>query len=84
MTPTLATLALVLSLGQHAEPAPPAVEHHDQAAAVEHAAPAPEAGASGEGHGEAAGHGGAKHDETLGGVMMHHVSDGYVMEGPGK
>jgi F-type H+-transporting ATPase subunit a len=39
-----------------------------------------------EGHGEAGEHGGAHgggHDTSLGGVMMHHVGDGYVIEHPG-
>jgi F-type H+-transporting ATPase subunit a len=87
MTVTFATLALVLTLGQpapaeaqHAEHARPVEEAHGDhaAAAAEHGAPAGE-------HGEAAAeeHGAAKHDESLGAVMMHHVTDGYVIEHPG-
>ena len=68
---------------QHAAPA----EGHAAAPAehAEHGAPAAEHGAAAgheamaEGHG--GGHGG--HDTSLGGVMMHHVSDGYVIEHPG-
>ena len=67
MTTTLVTLALTLALGS-SEPA-------HGAPAGDHAAPAAE-------HGAAAGHGGG-HDESLGAVMMHHVTDGYVIEHPG-
>ncbi|MFT3913373.1 MAG: F0F1 ATP synthase subunit A [Anaeromyxobacteraceae bacterium] len=94
MTSTLATLALVLALGQHAEPATAPAEHAPAAQGTlapveaEHGAPtAPgheEHGAAAAGeHGAAAAHHGGKHDESLGGVMMHHVSDGRVMEYPG-
>ncbi|MFY3743771.1 F0F1 ATP synthase subunit A [Anaeromyxobacter sp. Red801] len=92
---TLVTLALSLSLAQHdAAPAPAAapVEQHGaapEAAALDaHAAPAGEHGAAVEAHaaggehGQAAGHEGG-HDESLGAVMMHHVTDGYVIEHPG-
>ncbi len=96
---TLLSLALSLTLAQHegaATPAPgtPAVEQQAAPAAEGHAAPA-EPGAAAEGHGaaveahaEAAGeHGAAEHggghDQSLGTVMMHHVSDGYVIEHPG-
>lgn len=92
---TLVTLALSLSLAQHdAAPAPAAapVEQHgaapEAAAPDAHAAPAGEHGAAVEAHaaagehGEAAGHEGG-HDESLGAVMMHHVTDGYVIEHPG-
>jgi F-type H+-transporting ATPase subunit a len=33
--------------------------------------------------GHEAGHAGAEHDESIGAVMLHHVSDGYVIEYPG-
>ncbi|ACL67812.1 ATP synthase F0, A subunit [Anaeromyxobacter dehalogenans 2CP-1] len=94
---TLVTLALSLSLAQHdAAPAPAAapVEQHgapapEAAAPDAHAAPAGEHGAAVEAHaaaagehGDAAGHEGG-HDESLGAVMMHHVTDGYVIEHPG-
>ncbi|GAO01794.1 F0F1 ATP synthase subunit A [Anaeromyxobacter sp. PSR-1] len=92
---TLVTLALSLSLAQHdAAPAPAAapVEQHgaatEAAAPDAHAAPAGEHGAAVEAHaaggehGQAAGHEGG-HDESLGAVMMHHVTDGYVIEHPG-
>jgi len=59
---TLATLALLLSLGQPAQP-----EAQPHGATVAHAET-----------GHAAGH-----DESLGAVMMHHVSDGYLLEFPG-
>jgi len=65
MTAALATLALVLALGQNSE---------TPAQAVEHGSP---------GEPAAAGHEGGGHDESLGGVMMHHVTDGYVVEHPG-
>jgi F-type H+-transporting ATPase subunit a len=96
MTATLLTLALSLSLAQHAgqEAAPPAA--HALPAPAGHASPSPDVATPAEGHGEveaqgaagehgaAAGeHGGAKHDESLGAVMMHHVADGYVIEHPG-
>jgi F-type H+-transporting ATPase subunit a len=76
MISTLVTIALSLSLGQHGgqdpqvEAAPPPA----------HAQGVHGAAATG-GHGEAA-HGGG-HEENLGAVMMHHVSDGYVIEHPG-
>ena len=87
---TLLSLALSLTLAQHEGTA--AVPGHD-AAAAEHAAPAeghavPAApGAAVEGrataeHAAAGEHGGG-HDQSLGAVMMHHVSDGYVIEHPG-
>ncbi|MFO0582396.1 MAG: F0F1 ATP synthase subunit A [Anaeromyxobacter sp.] len=95
MTLDLATLALVLALGQH-EPAPatapaehaPAAQGALAPVEAEHGAPAApgheEHGAAVAGeHGAAAAHHGGKHDESLGGVMMHHVSDGRVMEYPG-
>jgi F-type H+-transporting ATPase subunit a len=92
---TLALQALLAAADTHAESAPPAAaveataghEAHG-AAADPHAAPADAHGAAAEAHGEAAhgeaagGHGGG-HDESLGGVMMHHVADGYVIEYPG-
>ena len=61
-------------------------EHHPSPAG-EHAAEADAAGGhvSAE-HPAEAEHGGAhgaKHDESLGAVMMHHVSDGYELEYPG-
>jgi len=76
MTATLATLALVLSLGQSGEPSAPPAEPSGGEAAVEH-------GNAGHGAEQAAEHGGGGHDESLGTVMMHHVSDGYVIEYPG-
>ena len=39
--------------------------------------------AAAEGHGAAAGGHGGGHDQSLGAVMMHHVTDGYVIEHPG-
>jgi len=88
---TLVSIALALTLGQHDGHAEPAADPHAapaaEATAHEGAAPA-EAGhaehaAPGQ-HGDAE-HGGghAGHDESLGGVMMHHVSDGYTIEYPG-
>ena len=110
---TIVTVALSLSLAQHAgQPAAP--EAHEAAPAqAAQVAPAPEpaaphAAAPAEGHEgqpaagqvepghaaeghaehgaaaghEAAGHGGG-HDESLGGVMMHHVADGFLLEYPG-
>ncbi len=92
---TLVSLALSLTVAQHAPAADPhAQPAAEQAAQVEQHAAAPagheaaaEHGAAA-GHGEAAaehggGHGGGKHDESLGAVMMHHVADGYVIEHPG-
>lgn len=79
MTTSLATLALVLALGQHPEPAEAA--HGDaHGAPVEAAADAHGAAAE---HGAPAAHAKGGHDESLGGVMMHHVSDGRVLELPG-
>jgi F-type H+-transporting ATPase subunit a len=92
---TLLSLALSLTLAQHEGTA--AAPGHD-AAQAEHAAPAEghavpaEPGAAVEGHaaaehGAAGEHGAAEHggghDESLGAVMMHHVSDGYLVEHPG-
>jgi F-type H+-transporting ATPase subunit a len=85
---TLVTLALSLSLAQHdAAPAPAAAQVEEHGAAPEAAAPADphaavEAHAAAGEHGEAAAHEGG-HDESLGAVMMHHVTDGYVIEHPG-
>ncbi len=53
------------------------------AAADPHAAPVDAHGAPADAHGAAAGGHGAVHDESLGAVMMHHVTDGYVIEYPG-
>jgi F-type H+-transporting ATPase subunit a len=58
-----------------------AVEGH--AAPAEHGAPAGEHGAAAGEHAAAAGGHGGGHDESLGGVMMHHVADGSVIEFPG-
>jgi F-type H+-transporting ATPase subunit a len=68
MTSLLAALALALAAGQHAPD-----EHAAPAAAAEHGQ-AP--------HGEAAPHG-AEHEESLSSVLLHHVSDGYLLEHPG-
>jgi F-type H+-transporting ATPase subunit a len=88
---TLVSLALSLTLGQH-QPAPqgeaadphaaPAAEHGTAAETTpaEHGAPAGHEAAAG--HQAAGGHGGG-HDLSLGAVMMHHVTDGYVIEHPG-
>ncbi len=78
---TLVSVALNLSLAQHgaateAVPAGQAQAVEGHAVAPEHAAPAQ--------HGAAAAGHGAKHDEDLGTVMLHHVSDGYVVEYPGR
>ncbi len=85
---TLLSLALSLTLAQHEGAAAPAPGH--DAAVEQHAAPAAEGHAATEAHaavgehGAAAGeHAGAAHDTSLGGVMMHHVADGYVLEHPG-
>jgi F-type H+-transporting ATPase subunit a len=51
-------------------------------AEAEHGAAAEHGADHGAGEHAAAGHGGG-HDESLGGVMMHHVADGYVIEYPG-
>ncbi|MBL0278395.1 MAG: F0F1 ATP synthase subunit A [Anaeromyxobacter sp.] len=86
---TLVTLALQALLASsdpaHAAPPAHAVEQaadHGAAATMDHGAPAGEHGAPAE-HGAAAGGHGAVHDESLGAVMMHHVTDGYVIEYPG-
>jgi F-type H+-transporting ATPase subunit a len=90
---TLVSLVLGLGLAQPQHDAPPAAPAA-HAAPAEHQAAEPhglpaeaEHGehASAEGHGAAAEHGGGHggHDTSLGGVMMHHVSDGYVIEHPG-
>ncbi len=85
---TLVSIALGLTLAQHDGQAAPAA--HEVAAPTEaaHAGGGDGEAAPGEtAHAEAApgehggGHGG--HDLSLGGVMMHHVSDGYVIEYPG-
>ncbi len=94
---TLVTLALSLSLAQHgAHPAaPPEHAASAPAPAAENAGPAVATPA--DGHGEAEGHGAAgehaaveahaaagEHEShDLGTVMMHHVSDGPVIEYPG-
>jgi F-type H+-transporting ATPase subunit a len=96
---TLLSLALSLTLGQHQPaPHGEAVDPHaTPAAAVEHggqATPAEPGAVGGEhampaeqgapaGHQAAAGGHRGGHDESLGGVMLHHVSDGYVIEYPG-
>jgi F-type H+-transporting ATPase subunit a len=96
MTATLLTLALSLSLAQHAgqEASPPAAVH-GEAAPAGHGSPSPDVATPAAGHGEAEAHGaagehgaaagehGGGHDESLGAVMMHHVADGYVLEHPG-
>ena len=73
MTSTLATLALVLSLGQNAEQAAPPAEAGRGEARAERE--------------EAGGHGSEsaaeRREDSLGDVMMHHVSDGYAIEYPG-
>jgi F-type H+-transporting ATPase subunit a len=90
MTATLVTLALTLSLSsaaapEHGAPSPaaaaPSEAHGGQAPAAHDTSGHAAAGqaAAGE-HGD--GHGGG-HDESLGAVMMHHVTDGYVIEHPG-
>jgi len=61
---------------QHEATAAPAPAEHGQQAADAHGA-AP--GAHGSAHGEAAGHG---EGHSLSDVMLHHVSDGYVLEFP--
>lgn len=76
----------------HAAPAGPhAAPAAEQGAAAEtapaeHGAPAGHEAAVGHeavaGHEAAGGHGGG-HDLSLGAVMMHHVTDGYVIEHPG-
>ncbi|BDG03493.1 F0F1 ATP synthase subunit A [Anaeromyxobacter oryzae] len=92
---TLVTLALSLTLSQHEGHATPAAGQ-EAAPAAEHSAAAPQhdaeaaAGAPQEhgaeahaaaGEGEHAG--AAEHDESIGAVMLHHVSDNYVLEYPG-
>jgi F-type H+-transporting ATPase subunit a len=96
---TLVSIALSLTIAQHeGHAAPPpsdagsfhggkytaeqlqaAIEAEKHGAA---AAPAEGHGTPGEQDAAAPAHGGG-HDETLGAVMMHHVTDGYVMEVPG-
>lgn len=71
MTHTLATLALLYSLGQTAEPVNPASEHPETAAE------------KAEGRAEKREARTEKREETLGNVMMNHVSDGYLLEFPG-
>ncbi len=86
---TILTIALSLSLGQHAD---------HPASAPEQGAVAPAVATPAEGHGEAEAHGaveahtapgehgaaaGEHESHDLGTVMMHHVSDGYVIEYPG-
>ncbi len=88
---TLALQALLASTDPHAAPAaaPAAVEQAaapadpHAAAADPHGAPVDAHGAPADAHGAAAGGHGAVHDESLGAVMMHHVTDGYVIEYPG-
>ena len=92
---TLVGIALSLSLAQHGHDAagePPAAPEHGaavQAAMAEegHGAAGHEAAAQGhgaEGHAAAAeGHGEGGHGGGLSEVMMHHVTDGHVLEFPG-
>jgi F-type H+-transporting ATPase subunit a len=94
---TLVSLALSLTIAQAqpgfhagatdpalhaAQPAPPA--EHTEAAGHEAAAASHEAAADGH-EAAATSHAAAAsgHDMSLGAVMMHHVTDGYVMELPG-
>lgn len=87
MIATLSSLALALSLTQ----APAAGGHEPAAAPAEHgheaAAPSDPHGAAPGEHGEHGGHAASHcagpHDTTLGGVMMHHVVDGYQLQYPG-
>jgi F-type H+-transporting ATPase subunit a len=86
---TLVTLALSLTLGQHqpaahgevADPHAATVGHETAAASHQAAAEGHEAAATS--HEKAAGAHGGGHDTSLGTVMMHHVTDGYVIEHPG-
>jgi F-type H+-transporting ATPase subunit a len=84
---TLVSLALRLAVAQ-ARPAHHGAEADPHATpAVEQAAPVAEHGAAAEpgaGHEAPAGGHGGGHDESLGTVMMHHVTDGYVLEYPGR
>lgn len=86
---SLVTLALGLSLAQvhQGHAAPPAAQAVEAPAGHGEAAPAGHGAAAG-GHGAAGEHGApgecpVVHDESLGGVMMHHVADTYVLELPG-
>ena len=95
---TLVSIALSLTIAQHeghAAPPPAGESFHggrytaeqlEAAVAGEQhageAAPAEGHGTPGE-HGAAAGAHGGGHDESLGAVMMHHVTDNYVIEHPG-
>lgn len=74
---TFVSLALSLSLAQAEGHAAAAAE----APAGEHAAAA-EHHEGGE-HAAAGGHEGGGHKNDIGSVMLHHVSDGYVLEVPG-
>lgn len=70
------TLALTLALAGAARAEEAAQEGHEAAAAEEGGH-----GAAGEAAGEHAGKG--EHATDIGSVMLHHVSDGYVLELPG-
>jgi F-type H+-transporting ATPase subunit a len=93
---TLATFALGLTLAQHgfhphaapaqqesaaAEHGAAPAAHGEEGGPAEHAAGHEAMAEHGDAH-AAGGHGGG-HDTSLGGVMMHHVADGYVVEYPG-
>jgi F-type H+-transporting ATPase subunit a len=76
---------------EHGAAMAPAQAPEHGAAPAEHGAPAAEHGAPVDhaeaGHAEAGGHGdahGGGHDESLGGVMMHHVANGQTIEYPGR
>jgi F-type H+-transporting ATPase subunit a len=60
-----------------------AAGHGEQAAPAEGHGAAGEHGAAAGEHGAAPGAHGGGHDESLGAVMMHHVTDNYVIEHPG-
>lgn len=88
---TLVSIALSLTIAQHDAPPPSdAGSFHGgkySAAQLQAAVEAEkhgDAAVTAEGHGDAAApaHGGG-HDESLGAVMMHHVTDNYVIEHPG-
>jgi F-type H+-transporting ATPase subunit a len=80
---TLVPLALSLLVAQAHPPAHAETTDPHAAPAVEHGAAAGTTPAEpGDGHAPSAGHGGG-HDLSLGTVMMHHVTDGYVIEHPG-
>jgi F-type H+-transporting ATPase subunit a len=83
MTASLLTLVLSLTLGQAGahDAHTPAADPHSGAVQGHTAAGGQEAIEAEGGHAQGGGHGGGG---ELGGTLLHHVSDGYVMEYPGR